>query len=703
MEERYKMSFLEQIKEENKLFIERYELTCERIQDLINEKIPLKEAYRDYFYKTAKFLGKIQKVTSLVENGELRVLPIEQLQCLNHELYEDIIGENYEQSYANPSYAVDRLGEGIGQMLSFLYTELRGCIAYAFENRLFEITIGQELFLEIYHLFEEEEEKEILEKSIKSSIVYYAGDYSEDMVKIRTREMLNPSYSYATDIIMNCDLTDLRYLYYFGEYITENEWKTATYLNSFSQKEIDKMASTYTEGFRTGFIANNLDISIKSIVNIRYCVGFERLVKAAINQFLDMGLKPTIYRAAVSSIQKNQNLKIGYYSTSPNRQYDYDHRFDDALYISKSFLDRKLDGNKSAYEEMKEQASCFAGPAVIEVFGETPFAPVQKKEALRLSEKQQKLVVDYKRDASLLSNQYLKGDEYSFTIIAYPIPEIGADFEQIFHETVKVNTLDMKLYETIQEKIIDVLDQGEYVHVVGKGKNKTDIKVMLRELKDAKKETLFENCLADVNIPVGEVFTSPQLKGTEGTLHVSEVYLRDLKYIDLELHFKDGMISSYTCNNFEEEEENKKFIRENLMQQHESLPIGEFAIGTNTTAYVMGKNYGISHMLPILIAEKTGPHFAVGDTCYKMSEDIKTYNPNGKEIVAKDNEVSIKRKTSIEEAYFNCHTDITIPYNELGTITVHTRDGKAIDIILDGKFVLEGTEELNGAFEQLKH
>ena len=32
-----------------------------------------------------------------------------------------------------------------------------------------------------------------------------------------------PEESFATDLIMNSDLTDLRYLYQFGEYISENE------------------------------------------------------------------------------------------------------------------------------------------------------------------------------------------------------------------------------------------------------------------------------------------------------------------------------------------------------------------------------------------------------------------------------------------------------------------------------------------------
>ena len=46
--------------------------------------------------------------------------------------------------------------------------------------------------------------------------------------------------------------------------------------------------------------------------------------------------------------------------------------------------------------------------------------------------------------------------------------------------------------------------RGEFVHVKGKGTNKTDIMVKMHELKNPEKETNFENCVADVNIPVGE-------------------------------------------------------------------------------------------------------------------------------------------------------------------------------------------------------
>ena len=165
------------------------------------------------------------------------------------------------------------------------------------------------------------------------------------------------------------------------------------------------------------------------------------------------------------------------------------------------------------------------------------------------------------------------------------------------------------------------------------------------------------------------------------------------------------MIVDYTCDNYDSEEDNRRFIRDNLLHKHETLPLGEFAIGTNTTAYRMGRDYDIEGRLPILIGEKTGPHFAVGDTCYSHEEDVKVYNPDGKEIIARENEVSAKRRENPGEAYFQCHTDITIPYDELGhirAVTADKGDGAYISIIEDGRFVLDGTQELNEPLENVR-
>ena len=228
----------------------------------------------------------------------------------------------------------------------------------------------------------------------------------------------------------------------------------------------------------------------------------------------------------------------------------------------------------------------------------------------------------------------------------------------------------------------------------------TNLTISLMDLDDPDTQTKFENCLADVNIPVGEVFTSPKLTGTGGLLHVNEAYLNGLCYKNLRIRFAEGMVTEYSCDNFEDPEEGKKFIRENLLFNRETLPMGEFAIGTNTTAYVMAAKYGIMQKLPILIAEKMGPHIALGDTCYSYTEDVRVYNPDGKEIVAKDNECSLLRKENPKKAYFNCHTDITIPYEALGRIVAVSKERVEVPIILDGRFVLDGTFPLNEPFQK---
>ena len=670
----------------------RYELAIERIENIKGENT-VSEKYRDYFRTLADFALLVDKLKEKIENGEYYKFSIEELECWNTHLYDDVLGEHYKTSYANPAFATEKFGIEYGRLLSFLYTELRGVIPYAFEKKIEYLDILFELFIEVYNQFEEENEPEY--EHVRQTIYWYASDYCDVFLADRIKEQIDPEDNFAADLIMNSNFNDVRYLYYYGEYVSENEKRTAMHLNELPLETIQKMADVYTEGYRVGFVNTGKDLSKKATVNIRYTLGFERVIRIAIENFRKMGLKPTIYRAGVSVLTKRQHLKIGYYGGIANKQYEYDHKDDQALILDRQFMERKLEVMRTTYEQYKDLARRHAGPACMETFGEEPFTPVSKSEAVKLNDKQKEISLEYDSKSSQIVNSYIPGDERSFTIVAYPVPEIGDQYEEIFDEIIKINTLDAKVYEKVQQTIIDALDQGTSVHILGNNGNHTDLRVQLYKLKDPKKETIFENCVADVNIPVGEVFTSPVLEGTNGVLHVSQVYLNELLYKDLEVTFSNGMVADYSCKNFEHELENKEYFLDNVLYRHPTLPLGEFAIGTNTIAYVAAKKYNIADKMPILIAEKMGPHFAVGDTCYSWAEDIKVYNPNGKEIVARDNSVSIQRKEDVSAAYFHCHTDITIPYEELKSITVECADGKEIEIIRDGIFVLPGTEILN--------
>ncbi len=670
--------------------MERFTLARERVAEIAGEQ-ETQERFRDFFKKTADFLMKTSEILTRKEQEQ----SLEEAELENKELFQDLFPQNYDSCYGNPTYCAERLGE-YGQAFTFLYAELRGTIAFAFEKRWWDFTVCMELFLEVYAAFENREMPSV--RTVKEILRSYVNDYCQDMVGERIREGIDPEKDFAVKIIMESDLTDLRYLYQYGEYVSDNERKMAEFLNTLSQEQINEMARTYTEGYRIGFLVTKKDLSKKKTVNIRYRLGFERMVRAAILQFADMGLEPVIYRHGVHAVNKKSQSWIGFEGAMANPQYEYDHRQDCALFLDGEFVQKKLRAMQIAYEKYEELASVHGGPAVIETFGEIPFAPISKTQAWTLNEAQQKLLVEMDNEAGQIVNRYIKGEERSFTIIAYPIPEIGENFPEIFGEIVKINNLDYEKYQSIQQTIIDTLDTCQWVEIKGQNGNETDLLIHLHPLEDPAHQSNFENGVADVNIPVGEVFTSPMLAGTGGILHVSKVYLNGLQFRDLKLVFDCGQVIDYSCSNFESEEENRKYIEDNILFHHEKLAMGEFAIGTNTTAYVAARKYQIEDRLPILIAEKMGPHFAVGDTCYSWAEDTAVFNPDGKEIIARDNEISALRKEDLSLAYYGCHTDITIPYEELGSICVINEDGEKTSIIEKGRFVLPGTEALNEPF-----
>ena len=692
--------------EERELLLERLELAFLRIREIPGEdwQGEALQPWREYFAAVTKFLLLIEDNRKFLEQDGLKMATLKELQQRNRALYEDILPENYENSFANPAYAVKMLGEEFGVLVSFLYTEMRSLIGFTYEGRLDELVIRMELFSEVYAAFvyeQQENHKLPTYAAIREILYWFVSDYADVAAEERVREMVCPENNFAAAILRTADFTDLRYLYAYGEYVGENELKMAEFMNSLPEETVHTMADTYTEGYRIGFEVTGKDLSKKAVVDVRYQLGFERMMRRALENFEKMGLQPVIYRAASSILYNPSIYKNGFYSVSPNRQYEFDHKDDKALFLDKMYCSRKLEVMHTAFEKYKKEARGYAGPAVVETFGEKEFEPVNKPESLKMTDEQSALLVENRTQMGQLQRQYIIEEERSFTSIAFPIPEVGDCFEELFRETIQINTLDYKKYQRIQQTIIDALDPADHCEIKGCNGNHTDLKVNLWKLKNPAKETIFENCVADVNIPVGEVFTSPVLEGTNGVLHVTRVFLNGLEYKDLEITFENGKIQNYNCANFATEEENKAFIKENILFRHKTLPLGEFAIGTNTTAYVAAKKLGVESKMPILIAEKMGPHFAVGDTCYSHAEEVKVYNPDGKEIVARDNEVAALRSVNPSKAYFNCHTDITIPYDELAELTAVKKDGDRITIIQNGRFVLPGTEELNEPLQEL--
>ena len=617
---------------------------------------------------------------------------------LAENVFAGIREDNYKTSFLNPDVSAKEYGNAYAQVISILGTELLQTLPYLMRGIRKPFLYACELIAEVFgHI-----EKDGVDRGIKQSLYYYVHDYFREYAELRVYEKYSPEgVAYVENVIRRA-AEDEGAMYEYGLPVSEDALAIHRFLAKLPQAQIDEMAKTFVNGFCDSFETMRIDRTKKNSVSLDTFFGFERVTAKAMDIFREEGLEPRCYLQNALMVNRCSFQANGMAGNSINRQYGYDHRNDDLTVLQRPLLEECKTAMKEALEPYRSELAGYAGPAVQEIFGTPDIAFVNKRAVPVAKGRSGAFVRELQGRVVSLVREYIDPTQRTFTIIAYPVPAIGDRFEDVFRETIRCNTLSNAEYKKIHQKIIDVLDRGAYVTVKGCGANETDMKVMLHTLSDPATQTNFENCGADVNIPVGEVFTSPVLKGTEGTLHVTNVCIDGTSYKNLRLTFSDGMIKTYSCENFATEAENKTFLDETIMNNHETLPIGEFAIGTNTVAYAMGIRYDVQEKLPILIAEKTGPHFAVGDTCYSHSEDHAVYNPDGKEIIARENEVSALRATDETKAYMNCHTDITIPFDELGSISVHDAKGKVIaDIIRNGRFVIPGTEELNKPLEEL--
>ena len=369
---------------------ERIELSLGRIAEIPTEVL-VPQPFRDYFEQVARFLLAVKKDAD------------------NTKLYEDILPEHYGMSYANPDYAATKLGPLFGPILSAIYAELRGVIPCVFENDENGAATFYELFLEIYGNFTGEELPKA--ETIRSIFRSYCEDYLPDFMAERVRARVDPSQNFAVRIITKADLSGKDYLYEYGEYISEDTIASAKYLNSLPEKKVRDMAHAFVEGYRLGPGQMCIDLSKKSTVEIVYDLGFERMVRYAIEEFGKIGLSPTAVRAPYRLVSKGSNRKNGYTGAIPNLQFDYDHRNDIGLFLDDEYVSKRLRAIQEAYEEVKELAGLYAGHAVIETFSEEPFVPDKCEHAVTLSRHQQEKVSYMRNESMKIAKRYISGKE----------------------------------------------------------------------------------------------------------------------------------------------------------------------------------------------------------------------------------------------------------------------------------------------------
>ena len=386
---------------------ERYGLAAERIRQ-IREKPAVSAPFDAWFRDAAAYILKIAEIRGLLASGGWEALEEGKMRRINTELYAAILPETYDRSWGNPDYSVRILGEECGRILCFLFAELMGLAAYVFEDRAEEITVHMEVFIEIYNRFEESKVPSYRE--IRQILYWFESDYCDLFAAERVLQEIDPQENVAKRIVMGPEPEDLRYLYRYGEYISDREISLAERLSSMKQEDIAARASDFAESCRRELFAGT-ELPKGRTVSLWYRIGLERLVRAVAEKLEKMGLGIVLFRHAVCVVNRHGMALEGYAGADPGSRFRYDHREDAALYLDKKFVDRRLGVIKSTYEDNLDLAGNYAGAVLIETEAEidAPSFPAENPAAYRLSNRQRELLAGMEAAEASLRKIYLPG------------------------------------------------------------------------------------------------------------------------------------------------------------------------------------------------------------------------------------------------------------------------------------------------------
>ncbi len=606
----------------------------------------------------------------------------------NKMLFGEMQGEQYKNCLLNPDYAAGVFPTEIAAIISALIAVFQSARKDAILGNQKMVWSKTELLLDLAkELAKEVIDRQKIIDSWRSHWVKNISDICEQEIKSLVVKGEDNIYQ---QILLAANGEDFKWLYNYGCLVDEQELDLAQFFFSYPPDQLTAMAERIVNAFLHGFISQSRERRDRRGVRLAYQLGQEALAQKVFYSLQARGLEPII--------TEPQSLGSG-------MQYDLDHSFDHALIVTAApswdWLNRIENGYRRAMEKYSTGLLDTCGMIGISQFGSPPTTLARAKKAFIPNSEQTLLFKKATSRKRALESQYLSPGNLSFCKVTFPNQLVGKGFNQIFDQIFALNLVDSKPYELIQQLLIDALDQCERVRILGSGRNQTDLSISLFPLARPESQSNYLNCGGDLNIPHGEVFTTPRLQGTKGLWHIPEIYLGGKYYKDLRLTFDQGMIIDYACQNFADEQQNREYIAKQLLFPHQSLPIGEFALGTNTKLYQMTTKYGLFSRLPILLAEKMGPHIALGDPCFARGEEAPVYNLyNQKEMVARQNEITAQRSTC--DVYTDKHIDITLPYDQIALLSAYTKTGKEIEFIKNGRFVLKGTEALNIPLDQLK-
>jgi len=217
--------------------------------------------------------------------------PYEELRDENRRLFQDILPENYETSYASPSYCVKIFGDGFGQLMSFFYLRYRGYHYYARLHQKFLMEKYNRAFIEV---FQHIEKNPLDYPSLKEAVTAEARKPRSEDHGLQIRQDFDPAFAYYADILMKADLSDLRYLFGYGCYISDREIRAAKFLAAYPRDRIKRLARQIVASFLQGFLRDNKERGVRNAVILMYPAGYEAIARQVVRELKKSGFQALV-------------------------------------------------------------------------------------------------------------------------------------------------------------------------------------------------------------------------------------------------------------------------------------------------------------------------------------------------------------------------------------------------------------------------
>lgn len=680
----------------------------------------------------------------------------------NELLFKSLSLEGYAQSSLSMMNMFQQARD-VGPVLSMFASEFVRGAQDALEHRRFRLADKMQLYMEMH--------KKLVKGQVKADplITLYKDHVKsqyELMKSLEIQKQFFAGLSYETEIVKGSSLTEPYYLYNLHKAVGETELGYYETFKNITDEVLDKAANALVEGFMTGFAQekesqtgsfrvreqrNESEPQIeRKAVAIDYPLGMELLVKKVMEKLEEKGYLPFIRRISTQAVCD---------------LFRREHAGDEIRFMDAE-MEKFMDETDEKLAEMNRYLiRGYAGAITIDTYRNGP-VPMPDNRMRGHGGKPQRLGGRYSvraleekasekslRSLKIMQNACENSDLYKMSSCRMVLP-VYRNTEDYTEEVVKYMTLSEKRIYGLkpQQVITDAMDKGSFIHLQGKGGNKTDLMLKIPAAPAGDNMTAFKQNSSDGTLPGGSIKFKPLMEETKGTIHIPEFAAYGMTWKELVFTVEDGMITSCECDGFESEELMKKAIRDKFFRGNDMVPLAEFVLGTNTAAYedVIAFGGPVGLLAPS-VREVLMIGLRIGSAEETSEEDLRWNNAvrrKVRSICASDekaeaakpkDEAKSKDETKPEEkteeilketsepadnaqetaevksaqaeetqktqmntepmqkARKGAPVDLllSVPYGEIGTVSVVHEDGSRTDIMRNGLFVPIGLDRLN--------